>query len=486
MRSEINDLAAYKLSQSIHKKQVSCAEVMKERLDWIDTVNPHVNAIVALQPEEGPMEQAAEKDSRLAQGTDDGWMHGFPLAIKDLEATAGILSTSGSPILRDFIPEADSLLVTKMKNAGCIITGKTNTPEFGYGSQTYNTVYGATGNPYNPELTSGGSSGGSACSIALCMQPVADGSDFMGSLRNPAGWCNVFGFRPSYGRVPSLAPDSFSSSFGVRGPMGRTIPDVAMLLQTLAEYSPYEPLGLETDPNLAMLTVDNVCEKLRTDVKGRKIAWMGDWNGYLPMEAGVLDICEAALKRFADIGVRVEGIKPFYNPEELWTRCWLPSRHYSASSLKLYYNNPETRKLLKPEAQFEYEGGMGYTLSDFYTACTIRTQFFHAMMKVFETYDYIAVPTAQVFAFDKNIHWPQEIAGRRMDTYHRWMEVVTHWTLGMNPVAAVPAGFDESGRSMGLQLVGRPRHDYDLLQFAYAYEQMIGDILAVRPELMQL
>lgn len=472
--SSIVDMYAWELSESIRAKEVSCSEVMSAYLEQIEKVNPSVNAVVALQEREGLMKQAAEKDAELAAGKYRGWMHGFPQAIKDLEETKGVRTTYASPIFKEFVPAEDSLLAARMKAAGSIVVGKTNTPEWGYGSQTYNEVYGATGNPYDPGKTCGGSSGGTACSLAMRMQPVADGSDYMGSLRNPAGWCNIYGFRPSWGRVPGRGLELFLNDCAVRGPMARCVADLALLLSTLSGYDELTPSSLTDDADLKALTPKNANDMLKTEIKGKKVAWLGDWGGYLPMESGVLELCEKALAGLSESGVGVEAIKPPYDPEVLWEKVWLPFRHFSAILLKPFYDDPEKRGLLKPEAVFEYEGSLKYTAQDLYAAGLKRSEWFRALMKVFETWDYVAVPTAQVFPFDKTIHWPKEIAGRKMDTYHRWMEVVTPWTMSGNPVAAVPAGFGANGLPMGIQIIGKPRSDFDLLRFAHAYEARRG------------
>jgi len=448
---------------------------MEAFLDRIDEVNPDVNAIVALRSRGELLSEAGAKDAQLSKGAYEGWMHGFPQAIKDLEDTIGVASTNGYLGYKDRLPEEDSSLVSKMKKAGAIIIGKTNTPEWGFGSHTYNEIYGATGNPYNPKLSSGGSSGGAACAVALNMQVVADGSDFMGSLRNPAGFCNIFGFRPSWGRVPSPSSDLFYQNCAVKGPMARNVPDLALLLATMSGYDKRVPSSLEDDAQLKALTPDNVCERLDTDIKNAKIAWIGDAGGYLPMEDGVLSICETALKKLsADGGVIVEPLEPFFDPAIFWEKVWLPIRHFGSVQLKPLYDDPDMRKLLKPEAIFEYESSQKYTISDLYSAGVIRSEIYIALLDVFEEYDFIAVPTAQVFPFDKNINWPTEIAGKKMDSYFRWMEVVSHWTMTGCPIAAVPAGFSMDNKPMGLQIVGKPRGDFELLKFAYGMEKVLG------------
>lgn len=480
----IVDMYACELSQSIASKEVSCTEVMEAYLDQVERVNPALGAIVALQERGGLMKQAAEKDAELASGVATGWMHGFPQAIKDLEETKGIATSYGSPIFRDFVPDFDSLLVSRIKSAGAIIVGKTNTPEWGFGSHTYNNVYGATGNPYDPDKSCGGSSGGAAASIAARLQPVADGSDYMGSLRNPAGWCNVYGYRPSTGRVPLRGVDPYLNNFATNGAMARSVADLALILSTMSGYDEKTPSSLPDDVRLKGLSPLNVREALRADMRGKKVAWLGDWNGYLPMEEGVLELCEKALAGFSAFGVSVEKIDQPYDPAEFWEKVWLPFRHLAAVKLKPFCDDTRKRGLLKPEAVYEYEGSLKYSMQDIYAASVKRGECQAALLKVFEKFDYIAVPTAQVFPFDKKLHWPGEVAGRKMDTYHRWMEVVTHWSASGCPTIAVPAGFNDGGLPMGLQLTGRQRADFDLLRFAAAYEERNDWFARRRPALL--
>src|SRR5437588_4718905 len=249
--SEIVMMSAIELARAIQSKQVSCAEVMSAYLHHIERINPHVNAIVSLQDTDELMRQAQERDDALAHGRCMGWMHGFPQAIKDLAATRGIRTTQGSPILKDFVPQEDAIHVERIKRAGGIIIGKTNTPEFGLGSQTYNPVFGTTLNAHDPSKTSGGSSGGAAVALALRMLPVADGSDHGGSLRNPAAFNNVLGFRTSYGRIPEAVPDVFNSSLTVAGPMARNIPDLQMLLAVQSGYDARQPYSVTEPHSLA-------------------------------------------------------------------------------------------------------------------------------------------------------------------------------------------------------------------------------------------
>ena len=287
----ITELSANQLSQAIHAKQVSCREVMQAYLSRIDAVNPRFNALVSLQEPASLLTQADAHDAELSQGHSRGWMHGLPIALKDLVDVAGIPTTCGSPLLRNNIPAQDALLTQRLKAAGGIVIGKTNTPEWGLGSHTFNDVFGTTRNAYNPAFSAGGSSGGAAVALAQRLLPVADGSDFMGSLRNPAAWNNVFGLRPSQGRVPAYPTnDVWVSQLGTDGPMARNVSDLAQLLEVISGYDPRAPLSLANMPKGFATT-------LKPEAKGLRIGWLGDLNGYLPMQAGVLEACEDGLRR---------------------------------------------------------------------------------------------------------------------------------------------------------------------------------------------
>ena len=348
--SDLVMVDAITLADAIRSRQVSCVEVMTAYLDHIEKLNPKVNAIVALQDRAALLAQASERDAQLARGELMGPLHGFPHAVKDLALVEGIKTTFGSPILKDFVPPTDSIMVERLRRAGAIFIGKTNTPEFGLGSHTYNPVYGVTRNAYDQTRSAGGSSGGAAVSLALRMLPVADGSDYGGSLRNPAGWNNVFGFRTSFGLVPSDNRDVWLPSMGVVGPMARTVTDLSMLLSIQAGYDSRLPLSMEGDGA-------RFEEPLKMDVKGKRIAWVGDFRGHLPFEPGILDVCKAALKTLESMGCIVEEAQPDYPIEAVWRACLQLRGWQAGSALLAFYNDPAKRSLMKPEAIFEVESG---------------------------------------------------------------------------------------------------------------------------------
>lgn len=462
--ADITKLTAVDLSIAIKSKVISCRQVMRAYLDQIDKFNVKFNAIVSLQKESDLMAQADQCDVELSQGKYRGWMHGFPLAVKDLASTKGILTTRGSLILKDNIPEHDDIFVEKLKAAGGIIIGKTNVPEVGLGSQSYNRIFGTTLNAFDAKSTAGGSSGGAAVSLALNMLPIADGSDMMGSLRNPAAFNNVIGFRPSFNRVPSgPSKELFMQQLGCAGPMGKTVTDTAMLLSTMAGHDSRVPLSSMQDP--AIFATD-----LKSDVSGLRIGWLGDFNGYLPMEKGVLDVCKKSLKFFEKAGCIVENVTVDYPMEKLW-QTWLVHRHFFIKGLSASsYADENNRKLMKPELLWEIEKET-FTGAEIFAASMERTKWYNALHKLYEKYDFLVVPSAQVFPFDAEIHWPKEIAGKKMDTYHRWMEVVIGGTLSGCPALNVPAGFSADNKPMGMQIWGPMNQDLQVLKIGYAYEQ---------------
>lgn len=475
---ELTDLDACSLSAALHRREVSAREVMSAYLARIAALNPRVNALVGLLPHEGLLAQAAERDAMLARGQSMGWMHGFPMAIKELSPVAGLPLSLGSPLLARQIAPHDSLMVARMKAAGGIVIGKTNVPEFGLGSHTYNPVFGTTLNPWDTTRSAGGSSGGAAVSLALRLQPVADGSDMMGSLRNPAAWNNVFGLRPSLGRVPynPHAGDGYVALLGTEGPMGRSVRDVAMLLSVQAGYDARQPLAIVQDGSA-------FAQPLRPKARGLRIGWLADLGGYLPFEPGIVPLCEAALRRFEAAGAVVEPLALGYSCDEVW-QTWLTWRRFLvAGTLGPLGADPARHAQLKPEAQWEYDQGQGLSGPQVFAASTNRTRFYRHMVSLFERFDLLALPSAQVWPFPAEWTWPRQIAGRTMDTYHRWMEVVIYATLTGLPAISVPAGFSADGLPMGLQLIGGPLGEGALLNAAAAYEQSIGEWLARRPAL---
>jgi amidase len=465
------------LSRAIHAKRLSCVEAMTAYLAHIERLNGRVNALVALQDPDQLLKQAKERDAQLARGEYMGPMHGIPHAVKDLQSVKGIRTTQGSPIFKDFVPTTDSLMVERLRNAGAIFIGKTNTPEFGLGSHTYNPVYGITRNAYDQSRSAGGSSGGAAAALALRMVPFADGSDFGGSLRNPAGWNNVFGFRTSIGRVPRDSRDAWLPSMSVTGPMARSIADLALLLSVQAGYDARAPLSIDDDGT-------RFRRHFNKEYQGKRIAWGGDLSGAMPCEPGVLELCQAATKTFEELGCRVDEAHPDFDFNALWRavvelRGWL-----EGVGLLAYYQDPVKRALLKPEAIFEVETGLKLSACDVTAASVTRTEWYQVVRRFFERYDFLVLPTAQVFPFRADIHWPDVIAGKRMETYHEWMKGTLLVTMSGCPSLAVPAGFNAQGLPIGIQIIGPNRRELDCLCLGYAYEAATNWTKARLPPLL--
>ena len=456
---------ASELAGSIRNGNLSTIEVMEAFLDHIERVNPMVNAIVSLRPRRELLAEAQKADEKIASGEPVGPLHGLPVAIKDLAATRGLRTTFGSPIYADHVPGEDDIFVARMRAAGAIFIGKTNVPEFGYGCNSYNPVFGLTRNAYDPSRIAGGSSGGAAVALALRMLPLADGSDSGGSLRNPAAFNNVFGLRPSRGRVPANIVDPFHGQFATDGPMGRTVADVAMLLSVQAGYDARAPLSLEKDDF-------NYEDRLGASDRRFRFGWLGDMDGHLAMEPGVLDLCRQACDLLQNAGGYVEPARVDFDPERLW-QSFVTLRHHSIGGRHHdNYADPELRAMLKPEAVWEIEMSHRLTGHDIYQASVSRGAWYQAMLAAFETYDFLLLPAAQVFPLAADQHWPTEIAGRKMDSYHRWMEVAAPATVAGCPAISIPAGFNADGLPTGLQIIGRPRADLQVLQAAAAYEKI--------------
>lgn len=472
--SPLVDLDAIVLAGLIERRKLSCVEVTAAFLDQIDQMNPLINAIVALRERADVLAEAGERDAQLARGEHAGFLHGLPVAVKDLAEVEGLPWTAGSPLHRDRIGAADDLHVRRMRAAGAIVIGKTNTPELGFGSQTYNPVWGTTLNPYNLSRTVGGSSGGAAAALAARMVPVADGSDYMGSLRNPPAFCNVLGLRPSVGRVPG---SGFVAQMGEVGPMGRSVADVAALLAVLAGPDPSAPLSRSDDPAVFAGALD-------ADVTGSRIAWVGDLGGHLAVEPGVLELGRAAAAVFEDLGCIVEEVVPPVDFAQLWDTM-LVWRWWNALDLEPQYSDPAQRALLKPEIVWEIENGLRLTGLDIARAVEARRVWHEDVLAFFGRFDAVLAPSAQVFPFHAATHWPDNVDGRDMDSYHRWMETVSPWSLAGTPVLGMPAGFDPRGLPTGVQLVGPPGADLDVLRLGRAYEEATQWVRKVRPQLLE-
>jgi amidase len=447
------------LSSMLARRELGTVELMQATLARIDAMNGAVNAIVSLRDHDQLLAEARQADQTTAKG----WLHGIPIAIKDLANVKGLPTSMGSPLFAGQIAEADDLIVARLRAAGAIIIGKTNTPEFGLGSHTFNPVHGVTRNPYDLTRSAGGSSGGAAVALATGMLSVADGSDMMGSLRNPAGWNNVYGMRPGWGTVPAEpVGEMFLHQLATSGPMARSPRDLAALFDTMSGTDARQPHGVSSPHALPLL--DEVPMQ-------RRIAWPGDWGGALPFEPGLLELCAVALEQIESMGHEIEAISPPFDMETMW-HSWIDLRSFSVTcSLQAIYGDEAKRIHLKPAAIWEVERGLAMSAMQVQAASIIRSDWFRQAHALFERFDVLALPSAQMWPFEADIVHPEKLAGVHMDTYHRWMQVVIPASLIGLPVVNIPVGFGNAGLPAGLQLIGARGNDAQLLQLAEHWHQ---------------
>jgi len=456
--SDLCFLSATEMSHLLQKREVSARELMQAHLDQIDRVNPQVNAVVTLLPDRA-RQHAAEADERIARGEPVGPLHGLPVAHKDLVSTKGIRTTFGSPIYRDFVPDHDALIVERIKNGGAITIGKTNTPEFGAGSQTFNDVFGTTRNPYDLSKTCGGSSGGAAVALACGMIPIADGSDTGGSLRNPGNFCNVVGFRPSPGRVPTWPAELGWFSISVQGPMARTVSDTARLLSAIAGPDPRSPIAL-TEPG------QRFAQPLERDFTGVRIAWSRDF-GHLPVDPRVTEVIDSQRSAFESLGCEIiDGEPDFADADEIF-KAW------RAWKFELRFREliESHRDQLKDTIIWNVEQGQKLTGPQLSRVEMKRTQLYHRIREFMERVEFLIFPVSQVPPFDVEQPYVTQINDETMETYIDWMKSCYYISVTGLPAVSVPCGFTEDGLPVGVQIVGRHQDDFGVLQLACAFEQ---------------
>jgi amidase len=454
-------MSAVEMARLIRAKKLSAREALAAHLTQIERVNPKVNAIVTLVTELAAA-AAAKADEMQARGERLGPLHGLPVAHKDLLDTRGIRTTYGSPLYRDYVPTEDDIVVERMRRAGAITIGKTNTPEFGSGSQTFNTVFGATRNPYDLTKTCGGSSGGAAVALACGLVPVASGSDTGGSLRNPAAFCNVVGFRPSPGRVPNPKAGFAWWTLSTSGCLGRSVEDLALALGTIAGPDSRAPLSIN-EPG------EHLARPLGRDFKGVRVAWYKDLGG-VPFDPRVRAVVDAHRKTLESLGCIVEQSEPDFAPAEVAfrvLRAWNTANVYG----ERFRAHPEA---FKDTLTGEIDEGLRLTGTDVARAEAAHGQIWRRFQAFLEKYEYFVLPTTQLPAFDVNTPYPTEIAGVKFDSYIDWMKSCWYISATGNPAASVPAGFTPEGLPVGIQIVGRANEDFSVLQLAHAFEQVTG------------
>jgi amidase len=454
-------LSAVEMARLIRTKELSAREALVAHLKQIERINPTVNAVVTLVPEMAA-QAAAEADERQARNEPLGPLHGLPVAHKDLMETRGIRTTFGSPLYKDHISTQDDPVVERMRCAGAIILGKTNTPEFGAGSQTFNEIFGATRNPWDLTKTCGGSSGGAAVALACGMVPVATGSDTGGSLRNPAAFCNVVGFRPSVGRVPNPDAALAWSTLNTSGCMARSVADLALVMSAIAGPDPRAPLSLPESGEL-------FARPLERSFKGVRVAWFRDLGG-VPFDSRVRTVVDAHRAMFESLGCIVEEAEPDFAPAEIAfriLRAWNSATTYG-ELLRAHPNG------FKDTLRNEIEEGLRLTGVEIARAEVAHGQLWRRFQGFLGNYEYFILPTTQLPPFDVYTPYPTEIAGVRFDSYIDWMKSCWYISATGNPAVSVPGGFTPEGLPVGVQIVGRDREDFSVLQLAYAFEQATG------------
>ena len=451
-------MRAVDISDALRKKQLSAREVMQAHLKQINRVNSKVNAMVTMVPEDELMAQAAAADEALSKGKWLGPLHGLPVGVKDLHETKGIRTTSGSPLHKDDIPDYDCRVVQREKEAGAIVIGKTNVPEFGLGSQTFNPVFGATHNPYDLTKTCGGSTGGGCVALATGMVPLADGSDMGGSLRNPPNFCNVVGLRPSPGRVPDVPSHLGWFTLSVSGPVARNVTDCALLLSVLAGYDHHSPISIEQPGTQFM-------QPLERSFQGVRVAMFKDMG--LPWDPEVKSAVQAQRKVFESLGCTVIDAEPDFTDAN---ECFLAWRHWS---VELSFGDLIATKgdQLNEYIHWHVDEGRKLTGSQLSRLEASRTALFQRLTNFKGEYDFFIMPVSQVLPFDVNQHYPKEIAGVKMENYLAWMKSAYYISAAGNPAMSVPCSFSDTGLPIGIQIVGRHHDDWGVLQLGYAFEQ---------------
>jgi amidase len=456
---EIVFAPARQLAALVAARELSAVEVMRAFLAQIERLNPRVNAIVSLRPPEELLAAAAAADRQLASGDAVGPLHGLPIAIKDLSLTRGLRTTFGSTLYRNFIPPFDDLYVARLRRAGALVIGKTNTPEFGAGSQTFNALFGATRNPYDLGKTCGGSSGGAAVALACGMLPLADGTDLGGSLRNPASFCNVVGFRPSPGRVPRLNART-DDTLAVHGPMARDVEDLALLLSVMAGPDQRDGLSLP-EPGSSFRDIGE------RDFAGARIAW-SERLGRYPVEPAVTAVCNASRSVFVDLGCEVQDAEPDLAGVDDLFQTLRAAAYATALAGELTRGRAE----LKDTVVWNIEQGLKLTPADLERAARTKAALDVRVAEFFSAHEFLVLPTVQVLPFPVETEWVRQIEGVAMHTYIDWMATCYAISCLGAPAISVPCGFSKKGLPVGLQIVGRAGRDLEVLQVAHAFERV--------------
>ncbi|PRA10032.1 amidase [Arthrobacter sp. MYb211] len=471
--NEIQRLSAVELTNKIRSRELSAREALQSHIQAIEAVNAQVNAVVTTDFERAST-LAATADEITARNGEVGVLHGLPMTHKDTFNTAGLVSTQGSLALQHYVPEHDDLQIARLAGAGAIRTGKTNVPEFGAGSHTFNEVFGTTTNPFAPDRSAGGSSGGVAAAVAARIQPLGDGSDMGGSLRIPASFCNVVGFRPSYGVIPMESPSNAYSWLARSGPIARTVEDIALFMRASAgDTALPTPNTLKAEDFVAPTP----------NLRGVRIGYSFDFGIGVPVEPEIIEVLKSQLSVFEAAGAIVEqGCIDFTDADEVFEN----TRAFDfATNLGELVRSKES--LIKPEVIWNVQKGWALDGESMISTVAARTRLEQAVQAYFSRYDLFLSPAAQVLPFDAAIRWPEQIAGTQAETYLDWMRSACLLSATGLPVISMPGGFTKSGLPVGWQLAANHYQDVNLLNWAAGYEEQApfaatAPLLATNPQ----
>ena len=447
--------------------EISTLDLVENSYEKIEKYNPSLNAIVSLKDKALVIKEA---ESLIKKGNNEQkLLFGIPLAIKDLFDVKDLPTTFGLPIFKNNIAKKNSILVDRLLNQGALVLGKTNIPELALGSHTKNTLFGATSNPFDEGMSAGGSSGGAASAVASSMIPIADGSDMMGSCRNPAAFSNLYGFRPTPGVIPEeriMRIDEQFPLLSTPGCLAKTPGDMSIFLDAVSGKHSMDPFSFDINGSFRDAGFD------KDEFSKMRIGWLGNMNGRYVFEDGILALCEETLKQLEDNSLFVDHVSKDIDTTLLWD-AWTTLRSRNVY-LYLAESNLQDDESLSAGAQYELSNGKQISNDDLKRSMKMRSELTKKIDHLFGEYDFLAMPSAQVFPFDKNTDYPNKISGKDMQTYHQWMEVTVLSSLLGLPTISIPVGFNENNLPMGMQIIGRKKEDLRVISFAKRYEQIFG------------
>ena len=463
----LKDLPVEQIVSHITSKELSVDEVVEYYLERIKKFNHSLNAIVSLRNEGEIREEARNKKLHKSKEGKEMLLFGLPLAVKDLTDVEGLPTSYGLPELKNNIANQNSIIVDRLINHGAIIIGKTNTPEFGIGSHTKNKLFGVTANVFDLSKSAGGSSGGAASAVASSMVPFADGSDMMGSCRNPAAYANLYGFRPTPGLIPEkrdFKPENASPVLSTLGCLAKTPDDMALFLDAVSGKDSTDPYSFDTLSSFRDHTIKD------EEFSNLRLGWLSDLISTYQIEPAIIDMCEKALYNLEKTKIKVIHQESKIKSENLWN-SWVTLRAKSNfhDSNDISLKNPED---LGFPVKWEYQRGKALKSNDIDLALSQRIECKNKADELFKNLDFLVMPSAQIFPFNKELDYPKEINGNSLDTYHRWMEVVILVSLLGLPSISVPIGFNSQGLPMGMQIIGKRGDDLKVVAFAKRYEEI--------------